>query len=423
MARTTTSQAVPAAAIPPTAPSLADTRASIAKYFPMGSVMGGGQNSPISLHSVHPLLFATVWALIGEVMVGQGVLGRPVGERIAKEVSITNRCPICITAHAMMEVAAMQAAREEERRQNNNYNNSSSRKSSGEGSVASRTSSTMDNEASNSDATTVAAVEAEDAIQYAKVLHQETQRAAQGNTITTTTTTSFPSLDERAKAEAAIVVLLFEHMNRVVSVIMGEAMSTAMFGIPEVVAGPMESETFMGKMNRWIMGPLLRGHFRKDKTPPSGFTAKLFDEKVTGEQTVPLLPSHLQGAVRAGPGRCRALVRWNVVVEAVATEEPIRSLVTPASMAKIAAVRKDLESVCLSPRVATSHLADCVQDVPEERQRAALLGILLVSSVPKLAHRSEEWKQVQQVLGVEVARTVVIWWSMKLSLEQAKGLE
>jgi len=60
-----------------------------------------GSNSPISLHSVHPLVYRTVWSLIGETMVAEGSLDRNLAKHIAKVVSMNNSCPICITAHEL----------------------------------------------------------------------------------------------------------------------------------------------------------------------------------------------------------------------------------------------------------------------------------------------------------------------------------
>ena len=121
--------------------------------------MGSGNNTPISLHSVHPLLFATVWSLIGETMVAQGFLDRSVCEQIAKQVSITNRCPICITAHAMMQAAAVNAAAEARE----------ARKREAPGALSMTE---MDDESSSR-----ATLQAE-AIEYAKLVHKATQAAA-----------------------------------------------------------------------------------------------------------------------------------------------------------------------------------------------------------------------------------------------------
>jgi len=54
--------------------------------------------------------------------------------------------------------------------------------------------------------------------------------------------TDFPNLSERTKAEAAIVVLFFEHMDRVLSIMLGETLPYAMFGVPAAES----SEQFSG---------------------------------------------------------------------------------------------------------------------------------------------------------------------------------
>ena len=421
-------------AIVANAPSLADTRASISKYFPMGSIMGSGKNSPISLHSVHPLLFAAVWSLIGETLVAQGFLARPVCEKIAKQVSMSNRCPICVTAHAMMEAAATKAAKDERdrrrREQRQRKKNGGSVEESSNASSGNATGSGSTTNASKDDEDSIReALEAE-AIEYSKIIHKATQVSmivvedenGTDNSPTDSVAASAPSsLDDRAKAEVAIVVFLFEHMNRVVSVIMGETMSTAMFGVPEKIAAPMESPSFMAKMNNWIMGPFLKGYFRKDRTPKSGFTSKLFDAEGANQEYV--LPTHLQGAKDAGPGRSQAVARWTAVVDAMEKEEPISTLVGDNGLSQIATIREDLKKACLRSRTATAHLAECVKDVEDKKQRAALLVILLTTCVPGLANKSLEWKEAKKVLGDETARLLVVWWSMKLSVEQAKGLE
>ena len=131
----------------------------------------------------------------------------------------------------------------------------------------------------------------------------------------------------------------------------------------------------------------------------------------------------LQGAKDAGSGRSQALARWVAVVDAMEKEEPIATLVGSDGLTKIANILEDLKATCFSSRVATEHLASHVKDMEDDKQRAALTVILLTTSVPILANKSAEWQEAQKVLGVETARLLVVWWSMKLSLEQAKGLD
>jgi hypothetical protein len=46
---------------------------------------------------------------------------------------------------------------------------------------------------------------------------------------------SFTQLNANAKAEVALVIFVFQHMNQGVSAIMGEQMSTAMFSFPHPI--------------------------------------------------------------------------------------------------------------------------------------------------------------------------------------------
>ena len=74
----------------------------------------------------------------------------------------------------------------------------------------------------------------------------------------------------------ALVVLVFEHTNRVVSAITGSQISTTMFVIPRKLAQGMESESVMGVMNE-MMAPFISGSI---KNPPTDVITKtIFEER------------------------------------------------------------------------------------------------------------------------------------------------
>jgi len=78
-------------------------------------------------------------------------------------------------------------------------------------------------------------------------------------------------------AEVALVVMLFDHLNRVVSAVMGEEMSTTMFSIPRSIAKTMEKPGLVRRMSKW-MSFLLSRPFKAENPP--GITRPLFqDEK------------------------------------------------------------------------------------------------------------------------------------------------
>jgi len=74
----------------------------------MASSSMGGHN-PITLHSVNEDLFAYMWSLIAETMVPELQFTRYTKESIAMLVSQKNDCPMCVTAHRMMSIAAERA--------------------------------------------------------------------------------------------------------------------------------------------------------------------------------------------------------------------------------------------------------------------------------------------------------------------------
>jgi len=61
--------------------------------------------------------------------------------------------------------------------------------------------------------------------------------------------------------------------------------------------------------------------------------------------------------------------------------------------------------------------------VSHPQQHCVVLALIMTRNMPGMMHQSKNWLQVQDTLGNDTARLLVIWWSMKVSLEQAKGLE
>ena len=175
-------------------------RKSIKKYFPfpLGDMASLGSNSPLTLHDVDDDAFRAIWSLVAETMVVDGALTRTTKEAIADMVSERNECPVCATIHTMMKAAAME----------------------GEGKSVGQ------NHAQ--------------ALEYGLLVQDATLGIRQFPQDKAALKRMFDELTDEAMAEVALVVLLFQHMNRVVSAIMGEEMTTAMFKLPRTMAKKME---------------------------------------------------------------------------------------------------------------------------------------------------------------------------------------
>ena len=369
------------------------TRKSIKKYFPLGQIMSQGQNNPITLHSVNENVFACLWSYVAEVMVVDGDLTRSTKEAIALLVSEKNQCPMCCSAHRMMGAAAKHAEKgskkdqEEKQRQQQIH---------------------------------------QQALNYAEMLIMETIKFRPNQAQTTPQVTVFEEddyslLSDKAKAEAALVVVLFFHMNRVISAVLGEQMSKAMFSVPESAAKRMEAPSVMKVMNK-IMAPFLAGSMKSKREP--GITSLLFTH---GSVALQEMPKHLQGEELAGEERCNALERLVVWVKSyekhlirndVVCKEVIDLLdnpsrgpppgLRPSKVAHWATTEmRKLIRVCLR----NDELSQDIANV-----------LCYVAYSPQSVYNSSHWKSVVKALGDEQAKTIVLWWSLRETLRRAQGL-
>jgi hypothetical protein len=121
----------------------------------------------------------------------------------------------------------------------------------------------------------------------------------------------FSLLNAQARAEIALVVLVKHHMNRSVGAILGEEMSTAIFGVPRGMPKRMEKPGVMSFVNK-IMKPFFSGGMHKTCEP--GITLDLFKNDT---ESSPVLPIHLQGLEVVEAERVIAVARLNAVVSAL----------------------------------------------------------------------------------------------------------
>lgn len=372
------------------------TRKSIKKYFPLGQIMSQGQNNPVTLHSVNENVFACLWSYMAEVMVVDGDLTRSTKESIALLVSEKNQCPMCCSAHRMMGAAAKHAEKtskdpeKEKRRQELHMQ----------------------------------------AMDYAEMLILETIKIRPGKkkavpaepTKELATAADFGLLTDKAKAEAALVVVLFFHMNRIISAVLGEQMSKAMFSVPESAAKRMEAPAVMKVMNK-VMAPFLAGKMKTKRQP--GITAPLFTE---GSSALNLMPKHLQGAILAGEERCHALERlvvWcqtyekHLVQNDIVSKEVINLLDNPAR-GPPAGLRPTKVAHWATTEM-RKLIRVCLRNDEQSQDVANVL--CLVSYSPQSVYNSIHWKAVVKSLGDEQAKAIVLWWSLRETMKRAQGLQ
>jgi len=372
------------------------TRRSIKRHFPLGSVMAKGSNNPITLHSVDDDVFVRLWSLIAETMVVTVELSRPTKEAIATLVSERNNCSVCTTAHRMFGAAANRA--------------------------------TSVQDASEQEKGKLH----QQALDYAGLVFDAMAQQKDIGELSASTGKSkrFSRLNDSAKAECALVVVLFSHMNRVVSAILGEEMSTAMFSIPRAAARVLESRGVVKVMNK-IVSPLLAGAFQTKHK--AGLTASLFPEEGYRGVQAPL-PNHLQRVLFAGLERSNSLARiqhWvigfekqTLIQDQILSKNLIRFLEDPTTAPpKSCAPYLHPDQALNWAEHSLPGLMEAWGDLEDPGEQAVAWVLVLTTFAPQAVYHSTYWYTLVKFLGEDTARLIVVWWSLRHTLKSAKGLD
>lgn len=388
----------------------AATRKSMVKYFPMGIIMSYGSCNPVTMHDVDGDMFRSYYAFLGEVMMvssdeGQDstALSRSTKECIGREASEHNSCPLCMTAHEVMHQAANSAEYEE-------------RKSAGDffdqQSASERTSSMFE-----------CCGDIEERHRQALDYAVNVQEATHGNgdvPSSSDATLDFPLLTAKHRVEVALIVLLAEHQCRAAAVILGTEMSTAMAGIPRVLARKMEAKSMMAVINKRIMSPLLKASFRKSACPKPGFTKDLFKDQK--KQKFSPLPPHLKGAATAGLERARAVARLVVLIDTI-YEKSLKQHISKSIMVLVDNLT-DIRILSKETLLEPSFLKEKLGVLSNENERTIAKSMLFTSTDPGRLFQTPDWHSLLEAVdGKRNARLIVIWWSLRLSLKRAKGLD
>jgi len=387
-------------------------RKSIKKYFPLGAIMSQGKNNPITVHSVNENAFASLWSFMAEVMVADGELPRSTKEAIALLVSSKNECPMCCSAHRMMGTAAKRAEKNSDSKLN-------------------------EEERARKEEMYMLSLD------YAEVLILDTlnfrvkkqpalgdggdssSHCSSNRTAITQREISqdFSLLTDATKAEISLIVVLFFHVNRIISALLGEQMSKAMFSVPEVAAKRIEAPKVIQVVSK-LMAPFMAGRMKAKRAP--GITSPLFPDG--GSSLLKAgMPKHLMGASMAGEERSNALERlvfWSktyekyLIQEGLVSEEAVELLDNPAR-----APPEGLKPSKVS-HWATTVMRKLIRASLRNDEKAQEIAnvLCLVSYSPQSVYHSTSWLSMVKSLGEDQARTIVIWWSLRESIKRAQGL-
>ena len=350
------------------------TRNSIKKYFGLGGLFAIGTNGPFTMHDIDNELFPAVWSFIAEVLEVEVELNRLVMEEVSVFISKKNGCPICINAHTLLEEAAKKVSTKSEKI-------------------------------------------SEQAVAYAESLFMAT-RDDMPIGDKEELAKKMPDLTDTMKAEIALVLIVYQYMNRVVRALLGKHVSVAMFGVPRRVANMVENETGF-----WIMKKVFRRRLSmnlRKKNP--GITRNLFQEPKDY-----ILPAHLKGAELAGVERARAVSRLYHLVDTL-YESRVCNYVS-FSMLDIL----DDPANRPPPRFLFSQRAKWIMThvrlqigpkLSRPIDQSVALLLLLVDIAPEALTDSSCWKEVNEEYGEEEARVLVFWYALRCSVvTQAKGLD
>lgn len=372
------------------------TRKSIKKHMPLGVVMSGGSSNPLTIHECDDELFRAIWCLLGETMIAGGELERIEKEEIATMVSRNNSCSVCVTAHVMMATAARKKFR------------ASKDKSCASSNVVGTISEQEER--------------ARQILDYAELV----QRASQDDVELTIDDLQhdFSLLTDKSMAEAALVVMLKQHMNRITGALCGEQMMTATMGVPRSVAVQMEKPGVLKVMNK-MMKPIMSSAMNKEVQP--GFTEALFKGNTKEDATwyKQKLPDNLQRVEEtAGPTAAKVVARLCCLVDELHPKiSPVVSEQVLSLVDKETKLGADGERI--SPVMIVHWIEEKLGDLTSEEDKAVATVLLLVSFFPKRVFNSKQWTAFVEAAGndLKLARLVVLWYSLRLTLKQAKGFE
>jgi len=275
------------------------------------------------------------------------------------------------------------------------------------------------------------------AIAYAHRLHEATLRNSSSPIPVVALKEDSFDLSPTVRTEVALLVLLFEHLNRVVNALVGPALSHSMYSVPSPLAKAIESKTIMS-VARHFLNQSFAGPLRQKPSP--GFTNPLFDVEELKQTTS--LPSNLQGIHALGDEPTRAMARWVALVDV--EEDPFKTKILaklkidsylPNFLIEFCEqifppggimVEQEMIEWATGPLVRQlfNSLVESHDESLELKETWYFISVvlLLTKMWSKTVYKSDHWNSLTTRVGNFQARTILVWFSMRLAVRQAQGL-
>jgi hypothetical protein len=138
------------------------------------------------------------------------------------------------------------------------------------------------------------------------------------------------------------------------------------------------------------------------------------------------LPTHLQGIQVAGAERAQAVARLQDLVDTLYVSR-LQCFISKQVLQLVDAETATTSNTSTAPVRDTivKWIEDKLKPLRNEQDKAVATALLLTAYFSKRLYRPSLWKSLVDAVGGDDkhARLVVIWFSLRLSLKQAKGLD
>ena len=385
------------------------TRRSIRKVFSSGNVLEAGSNYLISLHSVDDELLASMLAFFSETMIVERDLTSKTKEAVATLANTRGKCQICMKTHPHLEMTTRKA-----------------------GSRRLRRTSEKDSCASQLQSSTVHIK----ALEYAGLLiHEIGCKRGQSNNVPSTPAMlvrrclegkKFSGLKESTKMEISLVVVLSMHMHRVVSALKEDERISFVMKKPRTVASFVEVESIKKTVGRMISPGLSKKVEvgRKDDS-----TMQLFPRQENKSSAGDIkLPVGLTALRLAGDGRARPvsqLYKWvaryesDLLLQGDWLDYDLIRFIDSITTSTHADALRDSHEETLKWAEDTIRKKVVDEDALNKKDEALVSVLMLTILAPCAIYHSKPWKTLVSQVGISVARSLVVYWSLRTALQEA----
>eukprot|EP00797_Seminavis_robusta_P030888 Sro658_g182690.2 (180) ;mRNA; r:16609-17148 len=169
-----------------------------------------------------------------------------------------------------------------------------------------------------------------------------------------------------------------------------------------------------------MMSPLMARSMRVKY--PQGLSSELFP---AGSSFLDTLPERLAGLVLAGEDRANAVARLVAWADLYGKEEILKNVISK----EVLELLEDPNNVP-SPEMtsiqiaewATGTMREKVQSLSDETDRSVFNVLLLLTHSPQSVFYCTCWRRLIKIKGKQEATTLVMWWSLRLTFQNAQGL-